>query len=307
MPGHREGITLASTIARFATTDGNHGTAIPGLTMFRYAQPTVPMPYVYEPGIAVVAQGSKCVVLANEIYEYGAGQSLLTSVDLPVVSRVSAATSATPYLGLTLALDTRSIVQLATEADLPPQRASSSRGLMIGDITAHLQDALLRLILLLDEPEHIQLLAPLIRREIGIRLLTGPQGVQLRQLVAAGSQVQQIAKAIAWLKENYTDNFHVDALASRALMSPSTFRLHFRTVTGMSPLQYQKQLRLQEARWLMLNEGADAISAAIRVGYESATQFSREYSRAFGAPPLRDINRLRQSVPLGGGQLWSAQ
>ncbi|MFM0757376.1 AraC family transcriptional regulator [Paraburkholderia strydomiana] len=298
MPGHQDCIKLASIIARFATVDGNHETAIPGLTLFRYAYPTVPMPYVYEPGMAVVAQGAKCVVLADEIYEYGAGQSLLTSVDLPVVSRVSEATPAEPYLGLALALDTRSIVQLATEADLPRQRASSSRAMLIGDISAHLLDALVRLMLLLDEPEHIPLLAPLIRREIGVRLLTGPQGAQLRQLVAAGSQVQQIAKAIAWLKDNYAGSFHVDELAARTLMSPSTFRLHFRTVTGMSPLQYQKLLRLQEARWLMLNEDADAVSAAVRVGYESASQFSREYSRAFGAPPLRDISRLRQSVPL---------
>jgi AraC-like DNA-binding protein len=290
--------TLAAAIARFAATDGNHETAVPGLKLFRYAQPTVPMPYVYEPGLAVVAQGSKCVVLADEIFEYGVGQSLLTSVDLPVVSRVSEATSAEPYLGMALALDTRSIVQLATEADLPPQRTSPGRGLLIGDLSAHLQDALLRLLLLLDEPEHIPLLAPLIQREICVRLLTGPQGAQLRQLVAAGSQVQQIAKAIAWLKEHYIDSFPVEELAARTHMSPSTFRLHFRTVTGMGPLQYQKQLRLQEARWLMLNEDADAVSAAIQVGYESATQFSREYSRAFGAPPLRDINRLRQTVPL---------
>ncbi|NHF65616.1 AraC family transcriptional regulator [Xanthomonas hortorum] len=290
--------TLAATIARFAPSDGNYETAVPGLKLFRYAQPTVPMPYVYEPGIAVVAQGSKCVVLADEIYEYGVGQSLLTSVDLPVVSRVSEATSAEPYLGMALALDTRSIVQLATEADLPRQRTVPGRGLLIGDLSAHLQDALLRLLLLIDEPEHIPLLAPLIQREISVRLLTGPQGAQLRQLVAAGSQVQQIAKAIAWLKEHYTTSFPVEELAARTHMSPSTFRLHFRTVTGMGPLQYQKQLRLQEARWLMLNEDADSVSAAIRVGYESATQFSREYSRAFGAPPLRDINRLRQTVPL---------
>lgn len=296
MPENNDCTTLASTISRFARADGNHETAIPGLTMFRYSNPTVPMPYVYEPSIAVVAEGSKCVVLGDELYEYGAGQSLLTSVDLPVVSKVSEATRAKPYLGMSFALDTRSVIQLATEVDAPRQRARSSRGLMISEISEHLMDALLRLILLLDEPEHIPLLVPLIQREIGIRLLTGPQGAQLQQLVTSGSQFQQISKAIAWLKGNYTSNYHMDELAAHAYMSPSTFRLHFQAVTGMTPLQYKKQLRLQEARWLMLNEHVDAISASVRVGYNSASQFSREYNQAFGAPPLRDIKHLRQSV-----------
>lgn len=296
MPEKNDCTKLASTISRLARVDGNHETAIPGLTIFRYSNPTVPMPCVYEPSIAVVAQGAKCVALGNELYEYGAGQSLLTSVDLPVVSKVSEATLEKPYLGMSFALDTRSVVQLATEVDAPRQRANSSRGLIVSEISEHLMDALLRLILLLDEPEHIPLLTSVIQQEIGIRLLTGPQGAHLRQLVTSGPQFQQISKAIAWLKDNYTTNYHMNELAARVFMSPSTFRQHFRAVTGMTPLQYKKQLRLQEARWLMLNEHLDAVSASIRVGYNSATQFNREYNQVFGAPPLRDIKHLRQSV-----------
>ena len=154
-------------------------------------------------------------------------------------------------------------------------------------------DALIRLVTLLDEPPLVPKLAPLIQQEISIRLLTGPHGSQLRRLVTAGSPSQQIAKAVAWLKQNFVEALHGDDLADRAHMSPSTFRQHFRALTGLSPLQYQKQLRLQEARQLMLNQNLDAGSAAGRVGYESASQFSREYNRLFGAPPQRDIKRMR--------------
>jgi transcriptional regulator GlxA family with amidase domain len=200
-----------------------------------------------------------------------------------------------------LTLDVRSIVQMAAEMDTPrPRREDAHRSISFEALDAALLDALVRLVNLLGgEPALIPRLAPLIQQEVIIRLLTGPHGPQLRRLVTSGSPGQQIAKAVAWLKKNFVQALHGDELADRAHMSPSTFRQHFRALTGVSPLQYQKQLRLQEARQLMLNENFDAGSAAVHVGYESASQFSREYSRLFGAPPQRDITRLRLA-PVAG-------
>jgi transcriptional regulator GlxA family with amidase domain len=193
-----------------------------------------------------------------------------------------------------LTLDVRSILQMASELDVPrPRRDDAYRSISFEALDAALLDALVRLVTLLDEPVLVPRLAPLIQQEVTIRLLTGPHGPQLRRLVTAGSPSQQIAKAVAWLKQNFVQPLHGDDLADRAHMSPSTFRQHFRALTGLSPLQYQKQLRSQEARQLMLNQNLDASSAAGQVGYESASQFSREYSRLFGDPPQRDIERMR--------------
>jgi len=285
---------LAATIARFAPVDGLRATPIVGLKLFRGSTPTEPTHCVYEPSLAVIAQGAKRVELADEVYEYRAGQALLTSLDLPVISRISQASPERPYLGLALTLDSRTIMQLAVEADLPPVREAAPRGLLVGGIDDALMDALARLVRLLDQPAAMALLAPLVQKEITLRLLIGPDGARLRQLAAAGSRGHQVARAVAWLKQNFAQTLRIDDLATRLHMSPSSFRLHFRSVTGMAPLQYQKQLRLQEARWLMLNSHLDAATAAARVGYESASQFSREYSRVFGAPPARDIAQLRK-------------
>jgi transcriptional regulator GlxA family with amidase domain len=197
-------------------------------------------------------------------------------------------------------LDVRSIVQMASEMDeAGPRREDASRSISFEVLDADLLDALLRLVKLLGQPALVPGLAPLIQQEVILRLLTGPHGPQLRRLVTAGSPSQQIAKAVAWLKQNFVQALHGDELADRAHMSPSTFRQHFRALTGVSPLQYQKQLRLQEARQLMLNENLDAGSAGGRVGYESPSQFSREYSRLFGAPPQRDVTRMRLA-PIAG-------
>jgi AraC-like DNA-binding protein len=199
-----------------------------------------------------------------------------------------------------LTLDVRSIVQMASEMDEPrPRREDASRSVSFEVLDADLLDALVRLVRLLGQPALVPGLAPLIQQEIILRLLTGPHGPQLRRLVSAGSPSQQIAKAVAWLKQNFVETLDGDDLADRAHMSPSTFRQHFRALTGVSPLQYQKQLRLQEARQLMLNENLDAGSAGGRVGYESPSQFSREYRRLFGAPPQRDVSRMRLA-PIGG-------
>jgi AraC-like DNA-binding protein len=286
--------TLAKEVGRIAQNDGDYTTPIPGLTLHRRSAATEPMPCIYGFGLGVIARGGKQVMLGEEVFDYGPGQSLLTTVDLPVVSTVTVATPAAPFLGLLLAIDPRAIVQLAAEMELmQPPKECSYRALSIGDLEPLVLDALIRLVRLLDEPKLIPQVAPLIQREIAVRLLAGAYGPILRHLVAAGSSSQQIARAVAWLKQNFSHTLRVDELAANAHMSPSTFRHHFRAVTGMSPLQYQKQLRLQEARQLMLNQNLDAGSAGVRVGYESASQFSREYARLFGAPPLRDIQRVR--------------
>ena len=286
---------LAHAIGHFVRTDGDHNTAIPGLTLHRRKAPTEPLHCIYNLGLGIVAQGDKQVLLGSESIDYGPGQSMLTTIDLPVVSHVTRASAAEPFLGMMLTLDVRSIVQLSSEMDEPrPRREGAAyRSISFEVLDAALLDALVRLIKLLDEPALVPRLAPLIQQEITIRLLTGPHGLQLRHLATAGSPSQQIAKVVAWLKQNFVQALHGNNLADRAHMSPSTFRQHFRALTGVSPLQYQKQLRLQEARQLMLNENLDAGSAAVRVGYESASQFSREYSRLFGAPPQRDIARMR--------------
>jgi AraC-like DNA-binding protein len=225
---------------------------------------------------------------------------MLTTIDLPVVSHVTRASAREPFLGMMLTLDVRSILQMASEIDAPRPRQDHAHGsISFERLDSTLLDALTRLVSLLNEPALVPRLAPLIQQEIIVRLLTGPHGQQLRQLVVAGSPGQQIAKVVAWLKQNFAQPLQGDELADRAHMSPSTFRQHFRNLTGVSPLQYQKQLRLQEARQLMLNENLDAGSAGGRVGYESPSQFSREYSRLFGAPPQRDITRMRL-VPVVG-------
>lgn len=287
---------LARVIGRFAQSDGDHATVIPGLTFHRRRAPTEPLHCIYGVGLGVVVQGGKQVTLGEEVADYGPGQSMLTTIDLPVLAHVTHATTREPFLGMMLTLDMRLIMQIALELELSqPDKGSSCQPVTIEKLDGALGDALVRLVNLLDEPQVIPQLAPLIRHEITVRLLTGPHGAQLQHLVAAGSPSQQIAKSVAWLKQNFREPLHVDELAERARMSPSTFRQHFRAITGMSPLQFQKQLRLQEARQLMLNQNLDAGYAGGLVGYESASQFNREYSRLFGAPPQRDIKRMRLS------------
>jgi len=292
---------LARAIRTFAQTNGDHTTAIPALTLHRRAAPTEPLHCIYHLGLGVVAQGGKQVILGRESLSYMPGQSMLTTIDLPVVSHVTHATSREPFLGMMLRLDARAILQLAAEMNAPRrQRDAVYRTVSIETLGADLLDALLRLVKLLEQPDLVPHLAPLIQQEITVRLLIGPHGPHLRHIVTVGSPSQQIATAVAWLKQNFVEAFRVDDLADRAHMSPSTFRQHFRSITGVSPLQYQKQLRLQEARQLMLNENHDAGSAAGQVGYESPSQFSREYSRLFGAPPQRDVSRMRLAQASAG-------
>ncbi|KGM39405.1 AraC family transcriptional regulator [Aquabacterium sp. NJ1] len=286
--------TLAMALGQIARTDGRHETGIPELSVYRSSVKTEPMACFYTLGLAIAAQGDKQVTLGDQVITYGPGQSLLTTVDLPVIAHVTRASLAQPYLGMLLTLDTRALVQLATEMDMPPlPREQAPRAISLCTLEPPLLDAAIRLVQVLEQPRVMTHLAPLIQREIMVRLLTGPHGPYLRQLLATGSPSHQIARAMAWLKQHFRDDVLMDELAAHVHMSPSTFRQHFRNLTGLSPLQYQKQLRLQEARHLMLNQELDASSTAARVGYESASQFSRDYSRLFGAPPQRDIKRMR--------------
>ncbi|OGW47641.1 MAG: AraC family transcriptional regulator [Nitrospirae bacterium GWC2_57_9] len=293
---------LGKSIARWTDKGDQPTTAIPGLSLFQRIAPTPPASFMFEPRICVIAQGVKRVLLGDETYVYDPQHFLITSVDLPTVAEIIDASREKPYLGLVLKIDQREISQLMVDSNLPPPRPQqSSRGMATGEVTVPLLTAFQRLIDLLAEPKDIPILAPVIQREIFYRLLVSDQGARLRQMASAGSQSQQIARAIHWLKSNFTQPLRIEDLASQVNMSTSTFHHHFRAVTAMSPLQYQKWLRLNEARRLLLTESQDATTAAFQVGYESASQFSREYSRLFGAPPLRDIKNLRLMATPDGG------
>jgi len=287
--------SLAERIDRWTEGKDKPDTAIPALKLRRWEEPIGPMSYMHEPSICLIAQGAKRVLLGEEVYIYDAHHFLITSVDLPVVAQVTEASKEKPYLGLKLTLDQRSIAQLMLDSNLPlPRTQQPGRGMAVSEVALPLLNAFQRLIDLLYEPEDIPILAPLVQREILYRLLMGDQGPRLRQIGATGSRSHQVARAIDWLKCNFNQPLRVDDLASYARMSISSFHHHFRELTAMSPLQFQKWLRLHEARLLMLTEHLDAATAAFKVGYESPSQFSREYSRLFGASPLRDIKSLHQ-------------
>ncbi|KFX21143.1 AraC family transcriptional regulator [Pectobacterium betavasculorum] len=286
---------LALLVAKTATTDGDYETAIPALSLYRRSAATAPMPCIYGLGLGITVQGGKRVTLRDKIFDYGPGQSLVTSVDLPVVSHVTKASTDEPYLGIRLNLDARLISQLVADMDFShTAKTCSTSAISVVELDESLLEAICRLIRLLNDHTLLPHIAPLIQQEITARLLHGQHGPTLRPLVTQGSPGQQIAKVLSWLKLNFTQDLSMEELAAKAYMSPSAFRQHFRSLTDMSPLQYLKNLRLQEARQLMMNESLDASSAAVRVGYESASQFSREYTRLFGAPPLRDMKQLRK-------------
>ncbi len=292
---------LGKRVARWTDKGDQLMTAIPGLSLYRRDEPTQPTSYMQEPSICLIAQGVKSVLLGDDTYVYDPRHFLIISVDLPTVVQVIKASRKKPYLGLLLKLDRREISQLMVDSSLPPPRAQqSTRGMAIGDITLPLLTAFQRLIDLLDEPKDIPILSPIFQREIVYRLLVGDQGVRLREIATTGSQSHQIARAIDWLKSNFARPLRIDDLAAHLHMSTSSFHHHFRALTAMSPLQYQKRLRLNEARRLMLTEQMDAATAAFRVGYESPAQFSREYRRLYGEPPLRDITKLRQTTAHAG-------
>jgi len=289
--------SLAETIDRLTAKESHVVTDVPGLSLRRWEAPTEQTSYIHEPSLCLVAQGAKRVMLGEELYTYDADHFLIASVDLPIVAQVTEASPEKPYLGLMLKLDPKMISQLVVDSNLPmPRTQQTSRGMAVSRVSSRMLGAFQRLLDLMDVPEDIPVMAPLIQREIVYRLLVGEQGPRLRQMGAAGTQSNQLAQAIDWLKKNYTQPLRVDDLAAHARMSTSTFHRHFRDLTAMSPLQFQKRLRLHEARRIMFTDHLDATSVAFQVGYESSTQFNREYSRVFGAPPLRDIKSLRQQT-----------
>ncbi|WP_418129938.1 AraC family transcriptional regulator N-terminal domain-containing protein [Variovorax sp. 278MFTsu5.1] len=286
---------------------GDYDTPIASLGFFRRESPAPPAVCMVEPSIVLVAQGAKQMWVGGEAYPYDTSRFLITSLDMPANSEVKTASPRQPCLGLMLKLDVRVLAELIAQGNLPPHRERPiGIGVGLGEATPALLAPIGRLVELLDEPEAIPVLAPMIHREIHYRLLMSDQAARLRQIASVDGQGHRIARAIDWLKLNYASPFRIDELAARVQMSAPTFHHHFRQLTAMSPLQYQKWLRLNEAKRLMLNEHFDAASAAFQVGYESPSQFSREYSRLFGAPPRRDIEVLRGGARAGAGGIDGA-
>jgi AraC-like DNA-binding protein len=285
---------LARRIALYMGSAENRATDVPGMTLHRRTAPTAPCSATYEPGVVVIAQGRKRAVLGRTAFIYGESRYLLTSVDLPIVSQITEASEEMPCLAMSLKLEMSVVRELLGREEIPVDEAlADSPAMATGEATAEFLDACCRLIKLLDTPRDIPFLGGLIQREIVYRILRGPEGARLRAIATLGDQSHRTAKAIAWIKANYAKPLRVDDLADIAGMGVSTLHHHFRALTAMSPLQYQKQFRLQAARGRMLVDGVDAASAAFEVGYESASQFNREYSRFFGQPPMRDIRTLR--------------
>ncbi|WP_171294192.1 AraC family transcriptional regulator [Acinetobacter seifertii] len=290
---------LIQKVSHFAEVEGEHESIISGLSFHSRISPTESTHCIYSLGLGLVLQGQKEVIIGDKVYQCHEGHSMLTTIDLPVTSHVVAASLKKPFLALLLLLDIKMVNEVIADLpvkDLPLYSDHTHESFTVESADIPLMDAVFRLVKLIDEPVMIPHLADLIKKEIIIRLLNSSQGVYLRQLVKSGSVNQKIHQIVSWLKNNFAQPIRMDDLAERAFMSPSTFRQHFREVTGMSPLQYQKQLRLQEARHLMLNQNLDAGRAASLVGYESASQFSREYSRLFGESPQRDIQRMKQNT-----------
>ncbi|MGE7959922.1 AraC family transcriptional regulator N-terminal domain-containing protein [Pseudomonas sp. NPDC089530] len=288
---------LAGIIARNTAEDGIYATAIQSLFVSRHSQSRDFGSVLAQPALCVMAQGRKEVRLADEQFNYDPLNYLVVSVSMPLSGCLPNATPEEPVLALRLDIDPAEISALIADAGpLGVPNRPIGRGLYVERLDTPMLDAILRLTRLLDTPKDIAMLAPLVRREILYRLLRSPQGHRLYEIASANSQSHRVSQAIKWLNGNYEQPLRIDDLAREVNLSVSTLHHRFKAMTAMSPLQYQKQLRLQEARRLMLAEGLEASAAGYRVGYESPSQFSREYSRQFGAPPLRDMARLRSSV-----------
>jgi len=291
---------LARKFAAHAHAEGENPTAISGLVLFRHTAPSACHPAMCEPSLSIFVQGQKMINLGGTEYLCDASSFLVSSIDVPIQSQILEASEAAPFLGMRLGLDVAAVQELLSREDLPePEASPQRRGLAVGESTVGLLAASSRLLELLDTPEDIPFLAPLLQREIAYRILRTPQGERLRAIATRGDLSHRTARAIAWLRANYTKPLHMEELAGIARMGVSTLHHQFRALTAMSPLQYQKQLRLQAARRRMLIDGMDVTNAAYEVGYESVSQFSREYSRFFGQPPMRDVRSLRSADAQG--------
>ena len=294
---------LVTVIRRHTPCDGSHTTALPGVKLHRASTPTVPMPVIYEPTVCFVAQGTKEASVGASTYRYDRARHLVASVDLPVMGQVIEASASKPYLCLQLDLNASELSELAIRYPASPSDpVAMPAGLTVSETTPELLDAAVRLVSLLDAPRDIDALAPLTVREMLYRLLTGPGGGVIRHMAQADSRLNHVARAILWIRSHFREPCHIEEAAKVAGMSRSSFHLHFKAITSMSPIEFRTQLRMQEARRLMVHERLDAASAGFTVGYQSPSQFSRDYARIFGAPPARDATRLRAaaSPPVGG-------
>lgn len=274
-------------------------TAVEGVLISKVDRPDPPSPSMSGTVFALIAQGAKRLALGDRVYAYGPGQYLVASVDLPVTGEFLQADPERPALGFGMTLEASAIAELLLQAgpgDIPRAGAGVPSGIAVSDAPAPLLDAVVRLLRLLDEPRDRAVLAPLIKREILWRLITGEQGATVRQLGLADSGLSHISRAVRWIREHYTEPFRVEDVARMSGMSPSAFYRNFQAVTAMSPIQFQKQIRLQEARLLLATHPGDVTGVGRRVGYDNPSQFSREYRRQFGAPPSRDATRIRDSA-----------
>lgn len=272
-------------------------TKVPGLRFIRFDHPTELVSYILAPNICMIGQGRKRAFIGDETYIYDRNTMLISAVHLPVVSQVIDINPSEPYAGLTLELDLNLLTELIAHDSLPKQKLwQSPKPMAVTGISEGVLDAVTRLVKLTETPEHIEILAPLIIRELYFYLLIGEQGQYLRQVVTEGSHSHRVAQLANWIKENFAQTFTIDELIKDLGMSMSTFHQHFKALTSMTPVQFQKKIRLNEARKLMLTNHIDAQNAAFQVGYESPTQFSREYSRQFGLSPMKDIKRILDST-----------
>lgn len=287
---------LARKFAAHTHSEGENPTATGGLVLFRHTAPSACHPTMCEPSLSVFVQGRKLINLGGTEYLCDGSSFLVSSIEVPVQSQILEASETMPLLAMRLRLDMSAVQEVLSREDLPEAEGSSQRrGLAVGETTVGLLAATSRLLELLDTPEDIPFLGPLIQREIAYRILRTPQGERLRAIATRGDLSNRTARAIVWLRANYTKPLHMEELADIARTGVSTLNHQFRALTAMSPLQYQKQLRLQTARQRMLTDGIDVTNAAYEVGYESVSQFSREYSRFFGQPPMRDVRTLRSA------------
>ncbi len=291
---------LRALLTRHARPDLS--TSIDDVRIFRADRPGPPTPTTYGKVLALVAQGTKRFALGDRLYEYRAGEFVIASVDLPVTAQFLQASPEEPALGFGLTLRPDAVAEVllqAGPAELPELAPEASAGLAVSSASAELLDAVVRLLRLLDQPRDIPVLAPMVKREIIWRLLTGEQGTVLRQFGLPDSSFSHIARAVQWIRENYALPFRVEEVARLAGMSVSAFHRNFQAVTSMSPIRYQKQMRLHRARLLLAANPTDIAGISRQVGYESPAQFSREYRRLFGGPPRRDAVRLNANARTG--------
>jgi AraC-like DNA-binding protein len=290
---------LLSSALRHCPYEGTHTTNLPGLKIIRRHKTTEAAPGMYSPAICLVLQGEKVVWTGNKVYRYNSARYLVSCLDIPATAQVVTASANQPYVCLMLELQPAIVYEILQETSpsaIPQEEAGG--GFFVEKVTPELAEAFSRLMKTLENPNEVKVLAPAIVREIHFRLMSSRFGSKIRQLGVVGSKTQRIGKVLDHIRKDYATPLRVTELARMANMSPSTFHMHFREITSMSPLQYQKQIRLQEARRMLSTETMDAASVAYQVGYESPSQFSREYHRLFGEPPLRDMERLRMSLPV---------